>query len=130
MSTNKRENIGWTLRELLMKIAVMSVTIVIGLWCGWNDSYSSFYVAVLVQAVNNIYDSSAFLEGYTRYITIFQVISFLGAMVSAIIAVIYFASGGTVVITLCWVIGIVIMLSIPVVHFGVEVYCLLRDNRY
>lgn len=130
MSTNKRENIGWTLREIMVKIAVLSVTITIGLWCGWHDSYVSFYVAVLVQAINNAYDASNFFSGYKLFITVFQVISFICAIFSVIIAIIFFASGETVFNTFGWVIGIAIALSIPLVHFGIEVYFLLRDNRY
>ena len=130
MPEKKRRNIGWTLRELMIKIAVMLVTIGIGLWCGWIDSYGSFYVAVLVQAVNNIYDSSGFLEGYTRFITIFQVISFLGAVLSAILAIVHFTTGGSIVDSIIFVIGIVLMLSVPLLHFGIEAYCMIRENQY
>ncbi|NBH15449.1 hypothetical protein D3Z36_14995 [Lachnospiraceae bacterium] len=68
----KRKNIVWSLREFILKIAVMAVTISIGLWCGWTDSYNGFYIAVLVQSVNNLYDAGVFLEGYTRFITVFS----------------------------------------------------------
>lgn len=130
MSTKKRKNIGWTLRDFMVKIAVMVITIGIGLWCGWTDSYGAFYIAVLVQAVNNLYDSSAFLGGYTRFVTVFQIIAFLGALVSAVLAVIHFTNGGSVVDSPCFVIGIAIVLSIPILHFGIEVYSLVRHNRY
>lgn len=75
MSAKKRKNIGWTLQELMIKIAAMTITIGIGLWCGWTDSYSAFYIAVLVQAVNNLYDSSVFLKDYTKFITVFQLLA-------------------------------------------------------
>lgn len=55
MTVKKRKNIEWTLREFMFKIGVMAITICIGLWCGGIDSYNSFYIAVLIQAINNIY---------------------------------------------------------------------------
>ena len=130
MPTRRRKNIGWTLRELMAKLAVMGITICIGLWCGWIDSYNSFYIAVLVQAVNNLYDSCSFLSGYTRFITIFQTISFLGALVSAILAILHFTSSGSVFDSKFFVIGIVTALTIPVLHFGIEVYSMIRNDRY
>ena len=126
----KRKNIGWTLREFMVKIAVMIITVAIGLWCGWSDSYSAFYIAVLVQAVNNLYDSSAFLGGYTRFVTVFQIMAFLGALGSAVLAIVHFTSRGSVVDSRGFVIGIAIALSIPIVHFGIEVYSMIRDDRY
>ena len=130
MSMTKRKNIGWTLREFMVKIAVMIITVAIGLWCGLSDSYSAFYIAVLVQAVNNLYDSSAFLGGYTRFVTVFQIMAFLGALGSAVLAIVHFTSRGSVVDSRGFVIGIAIALSIPIVHFGIEVYSLVRNNRY
>lgn len=126
----KRKNIGWTLQELMLKIAVMTITISIGLWCGWIDSYGAFYIAVLVQSVNNLYDSSAFFKGYTKFITIFQVLAFIGALGSLILSIVHFTNKGSVVDTQEFVIGIVAALSIPVIHFGIEVYSMIRQNRY
>lgn len=130
MSIKKRKNIVWSLQELVIKIAVMAVTICIGLWCGWTDSYSAFYIAVLVQSINNLYDSSAFLGGYTKFITIFQLLAFMGALGAAILSIIHFTSHGSIVDTPSFVIGITIALSIPVIHFGIEIYSMIRQNRY
>lgn len=130
MSTKKRKNIVWSLREFVIKIAVMAITISIGLWCGWTDSYSAFYIAVLVQSINNLYDSNAFLEGYTKFVTIFQLLAFIGALGSVIFSIVHFTSKGSIVDTPKFVIGIAIALSIPVVHFGIEVYSMIRQNRY
>ncbi len=130
MSAKKRKNIGWSLRELMIKIALMVITISIGLWCGWTDSYSAFYIAVLVQAINNLYDASAFLGGFTKFITIFQLLAFIGALVSVILSIVHFTMKGNIVDSPAFVIGIVIALSIPVVHFGIEVYSMIRQDRY
>lgn len=130
MLTKKRKNIGWSLRELVIKIAVMAVTICIGLWCGWTDSYGAFYIAVLVQAINNLYDASAFFGGYTKFITIFQLIAFFGALGSAILSIVHFTSQGNIVDKPQFVLAIVIALTIPLVHFGLEVYSMLRQDRY
>lgn len=130
MTVKKRKNIEWTLREFMFKIGVMAITICIGLWCGGIDSYNSFYIAVLIQAINNIYDSSAFLGGYTKFVTIFQVFTFLGALLSLICAIIHFTNKGNIVDTSTFVIGSAVALSIPVVHYGIEVYSMIRRNRY
>ena len=130
MSNDKQKNLNWSLRELVFKIIVMAVTVSIGLWCGWTDSYSSFYIAVLVQAVNNIYDSSAFLQGYARFITIFHLVALFGAVVSAILAIMHFTIEGQIVDTPECVIGIVIALSVPIVYFGIELYSMIRHNRH
>lgn len=130
MSIKKRKNVVWSLRELMMKIAVMLITISIGLWCGWNDSYNAFYITVMVQAINNIYDASYFLGGYTKFITIFQLTAFLGALGSGILSIIHFTNKGSVVDGLEFVIGIVIALSIPVVHYAIEVYNMIRNDQY
>jgi hypothetical protein len=130
MSTKKRKNMTWSLREAVFKIAIMTVTVSIGLWCGWSDSYSSFYIAVLVQSINNLYDSSAFFAGYTKFITTFQLIAFVGALISAILSIIHFTKYGSIVDNLECVIGIAIALSIPIVHFGIEVYSMIRQDRY
>ena len=130
MSIKKRKNIGWSLRECMIKIAVMIVTISIGLWCGGTDSYSAFYIAVLIQAVNNIYDSCAFLGGYTKFITVFQLLAFIGALGSAILSIVHFTSKGSVVDAPLFIAGAVAALSIPIVHLGIEVYSMLRQDRY
>lgn len=114
----------------MFKIAVMAITIGIGLWCGWIDSYSAFYIAVLVQSINNIYDSSAFLKGYTRFITVFQLLAFIGAVGAFILSIMHFTNQGSVVDTQKFVWGVVIALSIPMIHFGIEVYSMIRQNRY
>lgn len=114
----------------MVKIAVMVVTISIGLWCGWIDSYGAFYIAVLVQAVNNLYDSSAFLGEYTKFITVFQIMAFLGALGSVVLAIVHFTNGGNVVDSRNFVIGIAVALSIPALYFGIEAYSLIRHNQY
>lgn len=53
----------FTLQQYAVKLAVMCCTIGIGLWCGWHDSFSAFYIAALVQAISNMYDSFEFLKG-------------------------------------------------------------------
>ena len=67
-----KKPIPWSLRQLCVKVALMSITVFIGLLCGYHDSYNSFYIAVLVQAANNAYDSFGLLNGYNRFITILQ----------------------------------------------------------
>ena len=56
MATKKRKkNMPFTLQQYAIKLSVMGCTIGIGLWCGWNDSFSAFYIASLVQAISNMH---------------------------------------------------------------------------
>lgn len=130
MTKTKRKKVDWSLRELLIKIAILSITISIGLWCGWSDSYSSFYIAALIQAINNIYDASAFLQGYTLFVTLFQGANFFGGLLSAIISILHFTAKGKIVDRPIFLVFVTLALSIPVLHFGIEVYCMLREDRY
>lgn len=130
MSTEKRKNVEWSLRELVVKIAVMIITVSIGLWCGYHDSYGSFYMAVFVQAVNNLYDSAMFLGGYNKFITVFHVLSFGGALISLIFAIVHCTINGSAVDTTGHVYFAVAALSLPVLHFIIEVYFIIRQGRF
>lgn len=131
MATNKqRKRFPLTLQESIRKLAVMSITISIGLWCGWHDSYGAFYIAVLIQAINNMYDSFSFLKGYTKFVTFFQIATFIGALVSFIISIIHFAPGGKTVDSRGCLFFTCVFLSVPVIHYGIEISCMLRDENY
>ena len=127
MPSNKKD-IPWPFRRLLVKICLMSATITIGLYCGFTDSYAAFYVAVLIQAINNAYESFELLAGYNKFITAFQAISLLGAGVSAILSILFFA--GAPLNSLEYVLGITIALSIPVLHFLIEIFVLWWSGKY
>lgn len=120
----------FTLQQYAVKLAVMSCTIGIGLWCGWHDSFSAFYIASLVQAINNMYDSFGFLKGYNKFITIFQFLAFIGALVTVILSIIHFAPGGNFVNEEIFLALICVCLSIPVLHFIIEAYLIIRNDLY
>ena len=123
-----KKTIPWSLRQLCVKVALMSITVFIGLLCGYHDSYNSFYIAVLVQAANNAYDSFGLLNGYNRFITILQFLSFLGAIASIVIAILSFAgvlTGSPVQAYI--VIG---MLSVPILHFLIEIFVMIITEKY
>lgn len=126
----KKKNIGLSLKELAIKMAVMIITIGIGLWCGWADSYSSFYIAVLVQAISNMYDSSLMLSGYTKFITTFHLFSFFGALISFILSVVHFTNKGNIVDTHFFIVIVAVALCIPLVHYGIEIYWMLKECRF
>lgn len=120
----------FTLQQYAVKLAVMFCTIGIGLWCGWHDSFSAFYIASLVQAISNMYDSFEFLKGYNKFITIFQFLAFIGALVTAILSIIHFAPGGNCVDTKFCLALISVCLSIPVIHFVIEAYLMIRNDLF
>ena len=128
MASRKKDWLPWPFRQLIVKAALTITTIVIGLYCGYLDSYTAFYVAVLIQALNNAYESYGLMKGYNRTITVVQTLAFLGAIVSGIIAVFSFA--GVDVNTLCHTWIVVALLSIPVVHFLIEAVCLILKEKY
>lgn len=131
MATKRqRKNMPFTLQQYAVKLAVMLCTIGIGLWCGWHDSFSAFYIASLVQAISNMYDSFEFLKGYNKFITVFQFLAFIGALVTAILSIIHFAPGGNCVNTNSCLVFISVCLSIPVLHFLIEAYLMIRNDLY
>lgn len=131
MSIKKqRKKFPFSLQQSVVKFAIMCCTIGIGLWCGWHDSYGAFYIAVLVQAINNMYDSFGLLKGYNKFITYFQFASFLGALIAAILAIIHFAPGGSCVDTGKCLLLVSICLSIPLIHLGIEAYLMIRNDLY
>lgn len=128
MAAKKKDWLPWPFRQLWAKAALTITTIIIGLYCGYIDSYTAFYVAVLIQALNNAYESYGLMKGYNRAITVFQTLAFLGAIASGIIAILSFAGGEVNTSFHVWL--VVAMLSIPVVHFLIEAVCLLVEGRY
>lgn len=131
MSIKKhRKNVPYSLRECIVKCLIMLATVSIGLWCGYHDSYDSFYIAVLIQAFNNIYDSFGFLKGYNRFITGFQLVSFCTAGLAVIASVIHFTNGGEWLDTKKLLIVISMFLCIPIVHWGIEAYLMFRNDLY
>ncbi len=131
MSIKKRKrNMPFTLQQYAVKLAVMFCTIGIGLWCGWHDSFSAFYIASFVQAISNMYDSFEFLKGYNKFITIFQFLAFFGALATAILSIIHFAPGGNFVDTKICLVLISVCLSIPVLHFVIEAFLMIRNDLY
>lgn len=125
---SKKKDIPWSFRQLLVKFFIMSATIVIGLYCGFSDSYAAFYVAALIQAINNSYESFELLKGYNKFITAFHTVSFVGAGGSIILAILFFA--GAPLNCLGYVLGITIALSVPVLHFLIEVFILWWSGKY
>lgn len=125
---SKKKDIPWSFSQLCLKVGLIVITVSIGLWCGYNDSYSAFYIATVVQALNNAYESFGLLSGYNRFITVFQVLAFFGAVVSVVIAL--FSVSGASVNSLKFVIIITILLSIPVLHFLIEGAILLISGKH
>ena len=124
----RKKDIPWSLRQLLVKIGLTAATIAIGLYCGFTASYAAFYVAVLVQALNNAYESFTLLAGYNKFITLCHAVSFLGATGSAVLAILFFA--GAPLAGQPFVFGITTALSIPVVHFLIEAFILWWTGKY
>ena len=120
----------FTLQQYAVKLLVMFFTIGIGLWCGWHDSYNAFYIASLIQAINNMYDSFYFLKGYNRFITTFEFVVFIGALITAVLSIIHFAPGGNCLDTDVFLVLITVFLSAPVLHFIIEVYLMIRYDLY
>lgn len=128
----RKRNTGYksSLKEVLVSLALMSVTIAIGLWCGATDSYSSFYIAVLIQSINNMYNAAKYFDGYERRVVVVQAISFVLALASAIIAIIHFTPNGNIFDCFWAMILITIALSLPAVHLAIEAYYIIRNNDF
>ncbi len=125
---SKKKSLPWSLQALAVKSGLMFATIAIGLWCGARDSYSAFYVAALVQSFNNAYESYQLLRGFNKFITGFHLVSFLAAIGSGVIAIIHFAGGN---MDYSWMIALIaIALSIPILHYWIEIFVMWREENY
>lgn len=125
---SKKKDIPWPFRQLLLKSCLMAATMIISLYCGFTDSYAAFYVAVLIQAINNAYESYGLLKGYNKFITAWHTISFFGAVASAILAILFFA--GAPLNGLGYVLGISAALSVPIFHYMIELFILWQSGKY
>lgn len=130
MSGKKKTGLDWSITELLVKIGVLVITIGIGLWMG-SSSFDAFYIAAFIQAINNMYDDSSFFKEYTRWITIYHVVSFFGSLGSLIVFFIHL-QGGTENLAdnnICMYI-VAAVLSLPILYLMIELYKVIRDERY
>ncbi len=125
---SKKKNIPWSFRQLLAKGCLTFFTIIVGMYCGVTTSSSAFYIAVLIQACNNVYESYGLLEGYNKLVTTFHTISFIGALISAMLAILFFAGAHLT----HWgiMLGVSIALVIPAAHFLFEAYILWNSGKY
>lgn len=117
----EQKKLNMTLSELVVKMSVMILTTGIGLFCGATDSYESFYIAVFMQSINNMYDSFPYLQGYTKFITTFHLLSFIGSLAMCLLSAIYFFSSVTTMESNSIVIIFSIILSVPIIFYGIEI---------
>jgi len=129
----KSSSVSISLKESAVRIGTDILTIVIGLLCGFFNSYTAFYIAVLVQAVNNGYEAGSSLEGYDKFNTFFFFISFLSSLAAFVSSVCYFAlpqQFGSLLSGIPAVIIMASMLSIPVLHMLVDVFIRIAQGNY
>lgn len=130
MQGNKKKSLDWDITSLVVKIAVLVVTIGVGLWMG-QTSYDAFYIAAFIQAINNMYDGYSFFHGYTRWITAFHVISFMGSLGCVLLFFAHLTQTGAVITdTHGCMYFVSAMLSMPVLYLLIELYKMIRDERY
>ena len=77
-----------------------------------------------------MHDSFEYLKGYNKFITVFEFLAFVGGLLTAILSIIHFAPGGNCVDTEIFLVLVSMFLSIPVLHFVIEVYLLFRNDSY
>ncbi|MBQ7718764.1 MAG: hypothetical protein IJT38_05635 [Clostridia bacterium] len=119
-----------SLYECLPKFGVLLVTLIIGLACGYKDSYASFYLTVMVQSLANSYDSASYLKGYDIHITVGYVLVFIFSVIAFTIAVLHFTAFGKMCDNKIFVIIIGIILSAPLVISCVQAYLLIKNKQY
>lgn len=119
-----------SLKECLVRFGLWAVTLIVGLACGLVSSYGAFYVTVLVQSLNSFYDAAGYLGGYSRAVTVANIISAIGNVLTFICSVLYFTELGTY-FAKTWVVVIInVVLSIPVIIACVQMILLIKNNRY
>lgn len=123
------ENNG-TLKKDIIKAAILFFSLVIGLRCAEN--LDAFYIAVLVQSLSNAYDSFEYIGAFSRLITGAYAITFLGAVLSFICAILHFAPNRmTAFVNTKGVVFLVcICLAIPFIIMAIKVFITIRNGEY
>lgn len=111
------------LKELVAKLGTVVLTIIVGLLCGYYASFAAFYVAAMIQAVNNGYDAVVSMNR-GGFHTFMHLLTFLGSLAVFIMAVSYFAIGvlGKYLGTERAALVAACLLGIPALHMLVEVF--------
>lgn len=125
-----RETGVFELQECMGKFALLTVTVFIGLWCGIKGSYAAFYIAALIQALNNAYDAFGYLSVYDTVTKAAQAFIFLFAVAVFIISIIHFTEGGEIMDNSGCLIFTTISLSMPIVFWGSESVYLIFQKKY
>lgn len=130
MIYQRGKNIDWPFPQLVAKILTSICALVISLWFGFMDSYTSFYIAVLVQSINNFYESFLFLFGYTKYIKIFNLIACCLSVTAFLCSVIYLGDSVSFLQNSCSIRIIILLLFVPIAYFISEAVCMIRDDKF
>ena len=130
MIYQRGKNIDWPFPQLVAKVLTSICVLVISLWFGLRDSHTSFYIAVLVQSINNFYESFLFLFGYTKYVTIFNLISCCLSVITFHCSVIYLGDSTSSLQNSCLVYIISLFLFVPIAYFISEAFYMIRDNKF
>ena len=114
-------------RACIGKFITLLITMSISLVFAFLEGdYRSFFITVLIQAINNVYEGFEFFDGYSAYIVRFQLISVISAVLVFIISVLV-VLGIEVFLNVFFVVFVVIALSIPVLFYGVELHRALKN---
>ena len=129
METTQRQSYMGSLKDCTMKLILLVISIGVGIFCGINDSPSAMYVTVLLQGVSNIHDSFQYLSGYSRFITIKELLVIIAATISILFAIFHF-SEWTFSTTKTAYIIVALCISLPVISVLSEIWRLLRNNNF
>lgn len=128
--TSRINNLG-TVKECVIQLGLLLIAIIIGIISAWNfNDYATFYIAVLLQAINNCYDASKYLQGYTLLITLYGIIYFLISVGCGILSILHFTEMKNYVDVEFFRNSAIIGLSLPVVALLTGIYVAIRSNRY
>lgn len=118
------------MKKDIAKAAILLSSLVIGLLCG--ETLDAFYIAVLVQSLSNAYDSFEYIGTFSRLITGAYVITFLGAVLSFICAILHFAPNRmTALVNTKGVVFVVcVCLAIPFIIMSIKVFITIRNGEY
>ena len=131
MASNKKDSLNLDIPSLVIKLAILIITVAIGLFAGITTSYLSFYIAACIQAINNMYDDSMFFKGYVPWITWYHIISFLGSLCCILLFFLHIMDSTNFITNSLWsMVFVVIMLSMPALYLLIDIYKTIREGRY
>lgn len=124
----KRQYIG-SLLECVLKLILPLISVGVSIYGAVTSSHTIFYITILLQAANNIYEYCFYLSAYIKHIVLKSIGVIITSVLSVLSALLYF-SGFELLGRQDIKILMIIFVCLPFINVGSEIYRMLRNNEF